>query len=388
MAVRLVAAQRELGRPVELVGLVNTPFPRWAGRHPLVAAAALADFYWVRKNAHTAFFSLFRNQHAARISRELARRDGILHLHWLPGFLWPATLLAAPLKAQKVIWSIQDLWPFTGGCHYANECREFERTCADCPQVRRPFQRRVAATLRRKQEGLQGRRDLLLVAPSEWTRALIQASAAMRGLPTAVVPNPVDTQRFSPLERNAIRAKWGVDPAAFVVGVGAADLRDERKQIPQTLSVMRDWIGSGSVPRPIQVLVFGAGGPLPGWPPAFRFLGSSPDAATLAEWYNAMDAYVSLSRYETFGNTLAEAAACGTPSICLTGSGMAEVVVPDQTGRHVRAPEELPAALADWVKTPARAREMGAAACQDAQQRFSAAVVARRFLDLYDGSTT
>jgi glycosyltransferase involved in cell wall biosynthesis len=293
-----------------------------------------------------------------------------------------------PLKAQKVIWSIQDLWPFTGGCHYANECRGFEQTCADCPQVCRPFQRRVAAALQRKQAGLQGRRNLLLVAPSEWTRSLIQASAALRGLPTALVPNPVDTTRFSPLNKAALRAKWGVDPAAFVIGVGAADLRDERKQIPQTLSVLRDWMSQRNDPRPIRVLVFGAGGPLPDWPPEFRFLGPSPNAATLAEWYNAMDAYASLSRYETFGNTLAEAAACGTPSICLTGSGMAEVVVPDRTGRHVHSPDELPLALADWVERPSQAQAMGAAARQHALQQFNAEVVARQFLDLYGGSPT
>jgi glycosyltransferase involved in cell wall biosynthesis len=205
----------------------------------------------------------------------------------------------------------------------------------------------------------------------------------MRDLPVTVIPNPVDTRVFSPRDKTAVRREWGVDSETFVVGVGAADLRDERKQIPQTLGVLRDWMrrrqGRGSV----QVLIFGAGGPLPGFPSAFRFLGPSRNASSLAEWYNAMDVYVSLSRFETFGNTLAEAAACGVPSVCITGSGMAEVVVPGQTGRHVNAPEELPEALADWVENPAQARRVGMEARTHAVRRFNDEVIARQFITLY-----
>jgi len=388
VADRVIAAQRDLGWQADLVSLVSQPSPQWMWRNPRLALVALTDYFLVRRNRQAAFFSLFRNFHNRRAGRDLAHRTGILHLHWLPGFLWPPALLAQPLRARKVVWSVQDMWPFTGGCHYANECRAFEAACDRCPQVRNPFRRRVAQALKRKREGMREGRDRLAVAPSEWARSLIRASSAMRHWPTAVVPNPVDTRTFVPLDRAAARARWGFPADAFVVGVGAADLSDERKQVARTLAILRDAATDGAHGgRPLQALVFGRGPRMTGWPPAFRFTGPSRNSAMLAEWYNAMDVYVSLARYETFGNTLAEAAACATPSVCLTGSGMAEVVVAGRTGRHVKTPAALPAALSDWRRDANAARRTGLAAREYAVRHFDVHTVARAFLALYEAGS-
>ncbi len=383
VAARLAAAQRKQGWQVRLVSLVDTPFPRWAARHPIMAGAALADYFLVRKSSKSAFFSLFRNQHDTPLLRQLADTEGVLHLHWLPGFIRPPVFFHQVPPSRRVIWSMHDLWPITGGCHYTNGCLGFTGTCADCPQVHRLFQSRVATALRRKQEAIQGRRNLLLVTPSEWARTMIRASPAMRDIPTDVIPNPVDTNLFHPMDRASVRARWGIPPASFVVGVGAADLDDDRKQIARTLAVLHDWIRERRDNRPVNVIIFGSGKSRSRRPPEFRFLGPSRNAAMLAEWFNAMDVYVSLSRYETFGNTLAEAAACGTPSICLTGSGMTEVIIPNQTGRHVESPEELPAALSDLLRQPSPIRQMGAAARDNAVRTFDDHVIARQFIALY-----
>lgn len=384
VAVRLAAAQQRLGWQADLAARVDRPFPDWAGRHPLIAAAAMADYFLVRRNRQAAFVSLFRRQHDARAARRLGGHEGVLHLHWLPGFLWPPSFFLQPNRARRLVWSIQDLWPMTGGCHYANGCDGFTSTCEACPQVRRPFERRVAAALREKQAGLKDRHDILAVAPSEWARSMVTVSAVMRHLPTAVVPNPVDTRTFCPADRASLRAKWSMDPSAFVVGLGAADLRDERKRIPETLGVVCDWMRGPHPARSPQALVFGAGGAMPGMPPSVRFLGPSKDAAALAEWYNLMDVYVTLSRFETFGNTIAEAAACGTPTVCITGSGMAEVVVADATGLHLRTPDDLPAALTALKDEPSRLSRMGVAARQHAVCRFDDEVVARQFIGMYN----
>ncbi len=386
VAVRLAAAQRQLGLQVKLVPLVNTPFPRWAARHPLVAAAALTDYYLVRKDTESSFFSLFRRQHAKRIAHRISRASGILHLHLLNGFLWPPTLFSLPLNAHKVVWSVQDLWPFTGGCHYANECTGFMRDCTGCPQVRPIFQQQVANCLQEKREGLQNHPHLRIVTPSEWARSLVQSSTVMRNLAVDVIPNPVDVRQFTPLDPVLCRRRWKIHPEAFVIGVGAANIRDERKRIPETLRIIGQWMRQSPPLRPVQVLVFGGGGSLSGFPPEFVFTGPSASAAVMSEWYNAMDLYVSLSRFETFGNTLAEAGACETPSICLTGSGMAEVVRDGHTGYHVRSPEDLPPAITALYKDPALLGRLGSAAREHAVRHFDDDVIARQFTDIYEST--
>lgn len=380
---RLAEAQQRLGWQTELVSMVDTPFPRWAWRHPRVAASALADFYLVRKASESSFFSLFRNQHDARLGRKLTRSHDIVHLHLLPGYIWPPALFKQTLATRKLIWSVQDLWPITGGCHYTNGCNQFKDRCSDCPQVHRRFRPAVASAQHAKRTAVQNQPHLHVVTPSEWAAREVQSSTIMQGVTTSVIPNPVDTNRFRPLDRPTLRARHQIPADTFVIGVGAANLKDERKQIPLTLATLRDWIGASKLSRNILVLVFGGGGPLPGGGADFRFVGTARDADTLCEWYNLMDAYVSLSRYETFGNTLAESAACETPSVCLTGSGMSDVVVNEKTGYHVDAPDDVPPLLERWVSIPTLAREFGKRARAHACAEFDVKSVAARFIDLY-----
>ncbi len=383
VAARLAAAQRRLGRPAELISLVRTPFPRWAARHPSTAAAALFDYFAVRKGARSAFFSLYRRRHAARIARALAERPGILHLHWLPGMLWPPAFFSRPIRARKIVWTAHDFWPATGGCHFPYDCDRFASDCEDCPQVRPMFRRAVATAYRRKMESLRERPDICVVAPSEWLRAELHKNAFFRGLARAVIPNPVDTEIFRPGDVVAARAAVGLPPDAFVVGLGAADLRDERKQIEPTLRLLKDWFAQRPDAPPCRALIFGAGGPFRGLPPEFVFVGTTTDRERLSGWYNAMNVFVSLSRYETLGNTLAEAAACAIPTIVLAGSGASEVVLRGRTGELVDAPEAMLHVLDQWRQNPALLSHLGRQAREFAVSRFAAEAVARRYLELY-----
>ncbi len=384
VASRLVAGQRKAGWQADLVTLVATPFPRWAARRPCVAISALADYYLVRKPGRAAFFSLLRRQHQSSVARRLTAGPGVAHLHWLPGLLDPARLLAHGRWERPVVWSLHDLWPMTGGCHYAGSCRGYESDCRDCPQVRRPFRGVVARAFQRKKAAFRALRRTVLVMPSEWTRGLVERSSALGRLPTAVIPNPVDTRHFRPLDKSAVRQTWGLHPTAFTVGVGAADLADPRKRIAETLQVLGGWQSAGGTCGPVQILLFGSGRPGCALPPGVVSVGASGRTDVLAQWYSAMDAYVSLSAFETFGNTLAEAAACGVPSICDRTSGMAEVVLADASGAHVGAPAEIPAVLERWRSSPGLRAGLALAARRRAVEVFDQRVVATQFIELYE----
>ena len=58
----------------------------------------------------------------------------LVHLHWVgAGFL--------PIQALKqfrcpVVWTLRDMWGFTGGCHYTAGCQRYQEACGACPQLR------------------------------------------------------------------------------------------------------------------------------------------------------------------------------------------------------------------------------------------------------------
>lgn len=87
-------------------------------------------------------------------------------------------------------------------------------------------------------------------------------------------------------------------------------------------------------------------------------------ARELAAWYRRAQVLVSPSLYEGFGLPVAEAMASGTAVIASDAGALPELVADGETGRVVpaRNPAALAEAIAALLASPARCREMGAAA--------------------------
>ena len=61
------------------------------------------------------------------------RGQDIIHLHFVAAHYVDYSFFA---KAKKpVIWTLHDMNPFTGGCHYSGDCVQFEIDCHKCPQI-------------------------------------------------------------------------------------------------------------------------------------------------------------------------------------------------------------------------------------------------------------
>ncbi|MEA3224255.1 MAG: polysaccharide pyruvyl transferase family protein, partial [Thermodesulfobacteriota bacterium] len=64
--------------------------------------------------------------------REIQEAD-IINLHWVAGQLdCPSAPLA--IGGKPIIWTLHDMNPFTGGCHYAGDCKKYIKGCGACPQ--------------------------------------------------------------------------------------------------------------------------------------------------------------------------------------------------------------------------------------------------------------
>src|SRR5690606_37463645 len=65
---------------------------------------------------------------AARIN---ASDADVVHLHWINGGMARIEDIAAIRK--PIVWSLHDMWAFTGGCHYDGECGRYTLQCGACP---------------------------------------------------------------------------------------------------------------------------------------------------------------------------------------------------------------------------------------------------------------
>ncbi len=310
----------------------------------------------------------------------------IVHMHWIGHGL----IDIEDFKKIRcpIVWTLRDMWAFTGGCHYTNGCDQYRGMCGQCPQLRSHDQTDLSRSIWLRKERHWRDLDLWLVPISEWLGECARSSALLRSFPIQVIPNGVSTQRFRPMDKAAARAALGLPQDARIVAYGAVDaLRDPRKGFPLLLSALRDVAASGRGDG-LTVVVFGGmrESDTPDFGLDTRYLGYIQEDDKLAAIYSCADVAVMPSLQEAFGKTVIEAMACGTPVVAFDEGGPKDIIEHRVDGYLARmaASEDLAAGILWCLDAIAEGNDLGRRARVKAVKAFDIGVIADRYLALYD----
>lgn len=258
------------------------------------------------------------------------RPEGI-NMHNLHGDAFGPELPAQLSRRWPVVWTMHDMWPFTGGCTYSFDCRAFETTCtAACPH-HETYPALPAAGVPRmfalRRQALINAGQLAFVSPSRWLADEAQRGI-LRGQRVELIPHSLDLTMFRPMAREVARQALGLSDSGPVVFASYA-AHDSRKGGALLLEAMArldvgpvTWLTTDkalveSLPKRVKCVS----------------LGRVNDERLLALAYNAADVHVLPTLADNLPNTLVEACACGTPSVAADVGGVSEVVVEGTSGR-------------------------------------------------------
>ena len=315
-----------------------------------------------------------------------AMQTHLLHLHWVAKMVDYPSFFASLPKTLPIVWTLHDMNPFTGGCHYSDGCLAYTESCGHCPQlVHRGENDLSRRSLRVKLDTMRGR-NLHIIAPSRWIAARAGASRLLRGTATIrTIHHGLDIHQFAPRAKEAAKQAIGIDPRAVVVGFGAASIEDRRKGYRQLVAAISQ-LGAADHHR-LVALIFGAGRP-PQWDvPHCQpvMVGHLDDVRRQADVYSAADVFVVPSLEEVFGLTGLEAMACGTPVVAFASGGIADYVRPMQTGLLAKVGDSQDLARQiDWlIERPRHRQRMGKNGRQMVCREFDIRQQAARHIELY-----
>ena len=308
----------------------------------------------------------------------------VVNFHWVAGIVDVAEV-PRWVAGKPVVWTLHDMNPFTGGCHYAGKCQLYRSACGSCPQLGSQERSDLSYQTFSRKSSVYRQVDLTAVAPSQWLARCGRNSALLGGVPIHVVPNSVPTDVFKPYEQLSARAALGLPKNGRVVLFGADSITNSRKGLHALLAAL-DLVDTDLRADDLVLAHFGrmeGRVSLPEGLTAFPF-GTITSEERLAQLYSAADVVVIPSLEDNLPNIALEALACGTPLAGFPCGGIKDIIVPGETG--YLAADETPGALA---KAIGQALLHGASirdVCRRAAiTRYSPRVQAETYVALYKG---
>ena len=378
VAQTIANAQRELGHDVNILTVVDSDLRSEPLRKPwLTLAAGLDEWLLASKTEQTLFSPLRGKLECLDLSK--IRSDSIIHLHWMPGVMNHHSVKNLLDSGRKVVWTLHDMNPFTGGCHYSHDCTAFSGECRNCPQARRVFRKTVSLSLKNKSLERNYPR-LRLVSPTTWMAEQARISAAFRGQASLVVPNPIDEVFFSQPSRLSQAKNVRGQYEGFVAVTIAKDLREPRKNIDFVIRALeRASLDSG---EEICLLMIGQNGNHYSSSRVRLFWLGELGAHEIAEKVSSVDVLLSGSLAESAGMTVVECAAMSVPSVALENGGTASQIQDGISGILARDFDSFVAGIVELILSPSKLSSLGASAKIFAENH-QPEKVATRYIELY-----
>lgn len=249
----------------------------------------------------------------------------IVHLHNIHGYVLNYKLLFEYLNKNNipVVWTFHDFWAITGHCsHFVTiNCDRWQSGCHDCP-LHKGYPASITDYSKRNytlKKALLTASNLHVVTVSKWVEQLSRLSF-VKDKDIRNIDNGIDLSIFKPT------SEYGhpqIPNGKFVImGVatqwGSGKGLDDYKKLSTLLSEDELIVLVGMNEDQITQL-----------PPNIIGIMRTSTQKELAALYTRANVVTILSRAETFGLTVVEGYACGTPAIVYDNTAPPLLIKPD-----------------------------------------------------------
>jgi len=395
-AMRLVKAQRAIGLDSQiLVQEAQTDFEfvhqtshtQFKKKLNFLRLALEKLYYWPHElSPEKRFVYSMANTGENIHNHPLVKEADIIHLHWFnQGFLSLKSL--RKLARNKIIvWTLHDMWAFTGGCHYSESCEKYMDECTNCLFIKGTKVKDKSNTIfyRKKQVFENGKWHF--ITPSFWLKNLADQSSLIRQFKVENLPNAIDLDIFRPMDKKKARNELNLPLNKKIILFGAMNVNDSRKGMSYFIKAL-EYLQSQNIENQIALAIFGKSNAeiLKKLPFTTYHLGMIENELKMATIYQAVDTFVIPSLEDNLPNTVVESHASGLPVVAFDNSGLSEMIHHEEDGylAHYLSSEDLAVGIR-WVLFEADYSNLAKNARINAEINYEQKDVANKHLHYYE----
>lgn len=256
----------------------------------------------------------------------------IVNLHWICGGFIPIETLE---KIDKpIVWTLHDMWAFTGGCHYAGDCEGYLKNCGHCPQLHSNQSWDLSRWIWQRKAQAWKSLNLTIVTPSRWLADCAKKSSLFQGYRVEVIPYGLDINLYKPIDKKFARNLLNLPQDKKLILFGAMSATSDKRKGFQFLTPALEKLALEKEKNDFELVVFGASQPAedPNFPFKTNYLGRLNDDISIILLYSAVDVFVAPSVEDNLPNTVMESLACGTPCVAFDIGGMGDMIEHKENG--------------------------------------------------------
>ncbi len=317
----------------------------------------------------------------------------VIHLHWINQGMLSLTDIRRIIESGKpVVWTMHDMWPFTGICHHAGECDKYTTHCHHCRLLYNGGHSKDLSykVFKQKKKLFEGAR-VTFIACSQWLESCAKQSALTQGQTVTNIPNAINTNLFRPLNKQQAREKCDLPQDKKLLLFGSVKITDKKKGIDYLIAACKEIVAAyPEFSKELGVVIFGNQAeqyaslfPFPVYP--MNYVSSEKELANI---YNAVDLYVTPSLQENLPNTIVEAMSCGVPCVGFNVGGIPQMIDHLHNGyvADYKSAEDLANGI-HWALTEGEYESLSEEARRKAVSSYSESIIAKKYIDIYNKVT-
>lgn len=315
------------------------------------------------------------------IAKKINNTDAdIVHFHWVNAGMIRIEEIA---QIQKpIVWSLHDMWAFTGGCHYDEQCGKYKNKCGKCPVLNSSNEDDLSRKIYKRKINTYKDLNITLVGLSNWIAKCAINSSLFNQSQVVNIPNPIDTEIFKPINKKFSREVLGLPNRKKLVLFGAMNATSDPRKGFNELTGAIQKVKSGD----IELMIFGSDKPKEDTNYNFplHYLGRVHDDISLKIIYNSADVMVVPSLQENLSNSIMESLACGTPVLSFDIGGNGDMIVHKENGYLAKpySSEDLANGV-NWILNEADNKILSESARNKVLTSFDSNLVVEQYFNLY-----